>query len=443
MAGFYLMHIPGWLRLPAMVLFLAWRNLWRNPVRTGLTATAMAVALIVMIVTAALQEGMIRKMIAAATRLNVGHLQVHRRGFIDNRELYALLPSALLEHLRRETPYAYAPRAYAAGLAGAGDFSAGVLLKGIEPAEESLVTAIHQHLRRGRFDLSRRPSSENGTGEAPVYSVLIGAQVARALRVGVGAELVLITQAADGSIGNGLFRVAGIMKPIEPVFDRAGVLLSMEAFQSLMFLPDGVHELAVAVADPDRLGEIRAEIASAVASWPGELPDGESGPAVVRRWEDIFPALADVLRLSRTAMLVITFLIFALVALGLVNTVLMSIHERRWEFGILLAMGMGRLRVLGMVLTESLLLAVFSAVVGALLGFLWALYLERNGLDFTDLLPDGFDWGGLTIELVYNAHPTITHVMTSVAVMLLTVMVAALIPSWRTLRLRPAEGMHL
>ena len=91
------------------------------------------------------------------------------------------------------------------------------------------------------------------------------------------------------------------------------------------------------------------------------------------------------------------FLIFALVALGLVNTVLMSIHERRWEFGILLAMGMGRLRVLGMVLTESLLLAVFSAVVGALLGFLWALYLERNGLDFTGLLPDGMDWGGLTI----------------------------------------------
>ena len=71
MAGFYLMHIPGWLRLPAMVLFLAWRNLWRNPVRTGLTSTAMAVALIVMIVTAALREGMIRKMIAAVTRLNL------------------------------------------------------------------------------------------------------------------------------------------------------------------------------------------------------------------------------------------------------------------------------------------------------------------------------------------------------------------------------------
>ena len=442
MAGFSLTHVPGWLRFPAMVLFLAWRNLWRNPVRTGLTATAMAVALIVMIVTSALQEGMIRKMIAAVTQLNVGHLQIHRRGFIDNRELYALLPSALLEHLRRETPYAYAPRAYAAGLAAAGDFSTGVLLKGIEPAEEPLVTGIHQHLRRGLFDLSRRSSSGNGTGEPPVYSVLIGTQVAPALRVGVGAELVLITQAADGSIGNGLFRVAGIMKPIEPMFDRAGVLLSMEAFQSLMFLPDGVHELAVAVADPDRLGEIRAEIASAVTSWRGELTDEESGPVVVRRWEEINPGLADILRLSQTAMLVITFLIFALAALGLVNTVLMSLHERRREFGLLLAMGMGRFRVLGMVLTESLLLAVFSAVVGAVLGLLWALHLERNGLDFTGLLPDGIDWAGVTIELVYNAHPTTDQVFTSVAVMLLTVMVAALIPSWRTLRLRPAEGMH-
>jgi ABC-type lipoprotein release transport system permease subunit len=428
----------------ATLAFLAWRNLWRNPVRSGLTAGAMVAGLALMIVVAALTEGVLRKFVSAATELNLGQLQIHRRAFVDDQDLFAVLPPGLIAHLARETGFALSPRAYAAALASSSERSTGVLLKGIDPEREGRVTTLHRHVWEGAFELGRwrEPGRALAEMDIPVYTVVIGTQLARALGVEVGDELVLITQAADGSIGNGLFRVGGVLGPVEPAFDRMGVLLSLEAYQSLMFLEEGVHEVAVSAGAAQQFGEAQRALQAAVATWPGELPDGQSGPVVVRRWDEINPGLSEMIGFSDTYMVIMIFLIFGLVALSMVNTVLMSIHERTREFGILLAMGMGRARLLGMVLLESVFLALLSAVVGGVLGVLWALHLEEDGIDFSYFLPEGFDWAGVTIEPSYGTYLLPGQVVTSVVVMLVTVLLAALIPAWRTVRLKPAEAMH-
>ncbi len=273
--------------------------------------------------------------------------------------------------------------------------------------------------------------------------MVLGAQLAKTLRAEVGAELVLITQALDGSIGNGLFRVAGVLSPIEPALDRMGVLLSLEAIGSLIAMERGVHELAVAARDLRQLDGDQAAIREAVVSWPGELPFAEGGgPVVVRQWKEITPTIADMLSMSNVIVFIITLIIFALVSLGLLNTVLMSVHERRREFGMLLAMGMGRLRLVTMVMTESVLLAVTGGAVGAALGALAAKRLERSPLDFSGYLPDGLEWAGVTIEPTYPTHLTAEHVWIAFVAMLITSLLATLLPSWRTVRMRPASAMH-
>ncbi len=130
-----------------VLIFLAWRNLWRNRLRSAVTLAMMAVGLMMMIVTAALQEGLIRKFVGYATDLRLGHIQLHRQAFIDDQDLYALLPSGLVAHLGATTGHAFAPRVYAAGLASSGDASRGVLLRGIDPMLEPRVTSLHTHLR--------------------------------------------------------------------------------------------------------------------------------------------------------------------------------------------------------------------------------------------------------------------------------------------------------
>lgn len=429
-----------------VLIFLAWRNLWRNRLRSALTLAMMAVGLMMMIVTAALQEGLIRKFLGYATDLRLGHIQLHRQAFIDDQDLYALLPSGLVEHLGATTGHAFAPRVYAAGLASSGDASRGVLLRGIDPMLEPRVTSLHTHLREGAFELGLWKGGDGagngGQPDPPVYSVIIGNRLKHALQLGLGDELVLITQAADGSIGNGLFRVAGILKPLEPGFDRSGVLMSIEAFQSLMFLPDGVHELAAVAGDPSQVAAAQARIEDAVLRWPGPLPDAESGAVRVRRWDEINPGLADMLSLNENLMSIVMGIIFGIAGLGMLNTVLMAIHERRREFGMLLAMGMSRARLLAMVLLESFFLALLAAALGAALGSGWALWLQRHGLDFSGWLPNGLDWAGVTIDARYEAFLTAADVWRSAVLMLAIVMAAALIPAWRTVRYRPAEVMH-
>jgi ABC-type lipoprotein release transport system permease subunit len=136
-----------------VLVFLAWRNLWRNRLRSLLTAGAMVVGLTLMIGYMALIDGLFRQMVGFATDIAIGHIQLHRQAYIDDQDLYAVLPLGLVEHLERTTPYLYAPRSYAAGLASAGDSSSGALLKGVEPGQEVEVTDLHRRLRRGTFDL--------------------------------------------------------------------------------------------------------------------------------------------------------------------------------------------------------------------------------------------------------------------------------------------------
>jgi len=436
--------VPGALRI---LCFLAWRNLWRNKLRSVLTAGGMVAGLTLMIAYLALMEGLFRQMTGFATNISIGHIQVHRQAYIDDQDLYALLPWELVEHLEQVTPYDYAPRLYAAALASAGEHSSGALLKGIDPRREPLVTDLHRRIRRGTFDLGgSRDAYPRGGNQPPVtlYPVVIGRNLARNLQVDVGDELVLITQAADGSIGNGLFEVRGVFGAIDPAFDRMGVLMSLEAINSLMFIEDGVHELAVHVSDVGALDAARGEIAAAVAAWPGDtaLEQDPGGPVRVRTWKQINPELNDMLVSSQSVIYVVAIIVFVIAAMGILNTMLMATYERRYELAILLALGMGRGAMMLMVLLEGLFLACFGSLLGSATGITLSIYLQVYGFDYSRWLPEGLDFLGVVMDPVYYGYLRPQHVLISVAMLLATTLVAVLLPSWRTARLNPARALH-
>jgi ABC-type antimicrobial peptide transport system permease subunit len=120
----------------------------------------------------------------------------------------------------------------------------------------------------------------------------------------------------------------------------------------------------------------------------------------------------------------------------------MSVYERRREFGLLMALGMGRKALVAMVLLESFFLALLSAVLGGVLGSAWALWLQAHPIDLTPWLPEGLDWGGITFDPSYPAYLMPHTVVTSMALMVLITLLAALVPSWRTVRFRAAEVLH-
>ncbi|MCW8903103.1 ABC transporter permease [Sedimenticola sp.] len=427
-------------RLP-MLLFIAWRNLWRSPVRSILTISALAGGLVMVILYAAMMEGMIRQMVHQATAISIGHLQIHRQAYVDDQDLYATLPWSYLDRIAGEFPeISLAPRLYASGLASTAETSTGVLIKAVDPEREPQVTRMLQQVRQGKMDLGPADNSKDGL---PRNNLVIGAQLAKNMKLQPGSELVLVTQAADGSIGNALYRVAAILKPLEPNFDRMGVLMSIAAYQQLMYLTDGFHELVIRLDDATDLGVMQAELDTELKKLVSEQPLDELGGApVVRNWRQLTPMVADMLEISKTITFFVGFIVIALASLGMLNTMLMAVHERTHEFGILLAIGMKRRWLLLMVLLESFFLGLVSALTGALLGIGVIQLFGERGIDFSGMLPDGYDWGGIVFEPYMKLHLEPLDLLLACLLMLIVTLLASLLPAWRTVRLRPAEVMR-
>ena len=424
-----------------MLTFIAWRNLWRNPVRSVLTISALASGLIMVILYASLLEGMTRQMVRFATEISTSHLQVHRQAFIDDQDIYATLPWSYLTKMEQDFPSLhFTPRLYAAGLASAANTSTGVLIKAVDPKRELAVTKLFDHIRHGKLELGIADKTETGFKR---YNVVIGAQLAKNMNVKIGDELVLVTQAVDGSIGNALYRIAGVLKPLAPNFDRTGVLMSIKAYQQLMYLQNDFHELAIKINDMTLLAKTQTKIKNKLDQLTKEQPlDKFGGKPVVRNWRQLTPAIADMMEMSKAIVLVVGFIIITLASLGMLNTMLMAVHERTHEFGILLAIGMKRRWLLLMVLIESFFLALVSALVGTLVGLVINRYFEKHGIDFSDAMPDGYDWAGMIFEPIMKGYLLPVDVLYACLMMIVITMLASLIPSWRIVRLKPAAVMR-
>jgi len=248
-----------------------------------------------------------------------------------------------------------------------------------------------------------------------------------------------VTQAVDGSIGNALYIVSGIFKPIEPAFDRTGVLMSISAFQNLMYLEHGFHELAIKTLDAQNVVEPKIQLESFMKELVSEEPlDEFGGQPLTRTWREISSAVADMLEMSKSMTWILGFIILALSSLGVSNTMIMAIHERTLEFGILLAIGMKARFILIMILLESIFLGLVASLVGCVLGAL-LVFSFGEGIDFSAYMPDGFDWGGMVFEPLIRLKLEY-HYFWKISLMLVFVtLVAAFIPSWKTVRLKPAE----
>jgi putative ABC transport system permease protein len=414
---------------------IAWRNLWRNRLRTSITLVALAASMAMVMLYAALLEGMTRQMSAMATQLVSGQLQIERQGWLEREDLYATLPWSWLSQLEVSHPdLRFAPRLEAAALASHGERSVGVVLRGIDLVRESQVTRLANHVRYGDWRLV------SATSDYPAH-VAVGARLAEDLQLTIGSELILLTQAAEGSIGHDLFQVAAIMRPMTPEFDRSGVMLPLAALQSLIALESGLHTIAVArVSEGDVLGSVAARLTTTLHTLATTSPlDLEGGEVVVRDWQQINPSLAQMIAMSRGMVLWVGVIIVGLAAMGVVNTLLMAIHERRHEFGILLALGMRRHWLLIMVELETLFLALLALMLGGAIGSGAAIWLQQRGIDFSNALPDGYDWAGMAFEPVMRGHFTLGQLGEAGLLTLSVALLATLLPAWRAVVAAPAS----
>ena len=403
-----------------MVLKIAWRSIARNRRRTVVTTGAMAVACAVMVFFVALMDGYMASMETNALKMELGQLQIHAPGYRKDPDLYKRIgaPDEIIEGLGRRG-YSAAGRLYGFALAASKKASSGVQLRGVEVAREATVTRIHTHLLSGQWVDATDPNS-----------VVIGRKLARTLAVGIGDEIVVLAQAADGSTANDLFVVRGILKTTTDMVDQSGVFMSAPAFRALMVVPEGVHEIVVS-----RKGGV-SDLSAAV----GEVAQIAKAHEV-ESWRQLQPMLARLLDTSSASLMVMLLIMYVAVAMVALNATLMSVFERIREFGVIRALGVGPWQVGGIVVAEAVFQVVLASAIAVLVGVPPTLYFQRNGMDLS-AFGESASMGGIAMDNIWYPQFTAQSVVMPVAMLFIVVGVAVVYPGLKAALIRPVDAMR-
>jgi ABC-type lipoprotein release transport system permease subunit len=349
-------------------------------------------------------------------------MQVQRSAYLDKPKMRTSIPDAanLADRLRVTAGLdAVAPRAQGFALATSGARSYGVPVIGVEPAREPGVSTLPGLIKRGRYLKDVRANE-----------AVIGARLAKNLRIDVGQELTLLGGGRDGSVAATVVPVVGIFETGMPDLDRQLIQVPLGMFQEVFSMGNHAHVIVIGGASLDAIETVQRKVVAA-------LPAGAD--LRVRGWPELIPGLKQLIEADTVQNWFTYIVLIVVVTLSILNTFLMSVLERTREFGILLALGATPRRIGGMVLLESFLLTALGLLVGVMLGYFVALYFQRYGFTFPGMKELHAQFG-----LPGVIHPKITLVSLTLGplVILLFTLLAALYPATRLRRLDPVEAMH-
>ncbi|MEZ4361175.1 MAG: FtsX-like permease family protein [Kofleriaceae bacterium] len=481
---------------------LAWRNLGRNRRRSVITGLALAIGVTLSVACFGLIDGISASLLHSLTRFDLGHVQVHTQRYQETRRPEALIEGydrVVAEIQATEGVLGASGRVYGYALTSREQRSAGLEIVGVDPRLERKVTELQTRLKQGRFledeptpwppgraltaeeqaqdealtqsaessaleeldalqsldaavdDGAKAPADAPPTVGAPseerlAFSrklaeiqsppplrhprVILGTVAARILHVEVGDVVHVSARSLDGSTRDVDVEIIGLFETGTIPLDRR-MLLHLADLQRLEGLGNRVHEVAAVLDDPNSAPAIAAAISSRL----------HEPTLLVRPWNQIRPDIQQVVDASRTTTMFIIVIIFFVAALGVINTMLMSVFERTREFGVLKAIGMARRRIFGLIVTEAAALVVISSVVGLGLGLCVDLYMVHHGIDLTSMT-GGLSVGGVGLQPVIRGAITTQGLLLPTFILAAICLVASIYPAVRAAQLRPAVGMR-
>ncbi len=402
------------------IISMARRNVFRNWRRTLVTTLAMGFAGFIMILFAALMEGLLQTSERNAVSMNLGDIQIHAEGYRDDPDLYKRIENAddLVSQLQKAGFHATS-RVYGFGLAAAGSTSSGVQLRGINLTNEATVTQVHKHIMQGNWLVDNDPKG-----------VVIGKKLARTLGVKPGDEIVIIGQAADGSMANDLYTVRGILKSVGEDVDRAGFFMVERSFRELMVLQRGAHEISVMRSDrSDDLEAATAQVSALALGYE------------TKNWRQLQPIIARILDLADAQTIIMVLITYVAVAMLVLNAMLMSVFERIRELGIMKAMGVTPWQITLLIYAETMIQVTVASVIAFLSGWSLSNYYKVNGIDLSSI-SSGASFGGVAIDPIWYAHVTTEAVLIPIVFLFIIAVVAVIYPAIKAAVIRPVKAIH-
>ena len=401
---------------------MALRSLFRNPRRSLITASATAFGLAAYLFLYGFADGFFEQMVRNSTQQLSGHVQVMAKGHdvdlapnlrIDN-------VSERLKTLADEPDVqAAAPRILLKGMVANPKTSQPVELVGVAPEQERQVTELARYMVEGRY------VQDDGKG------IVIGRKLADELDARLNDKLVVTVQQASGDLASGAYPIDGIYRTGSDLFDSEYVFVNIaQARQLVGFAPNQASRIALRLQD-------RTQSTPLAESLNRELADTQ---LVAQDWETLLPVVVQMIEMTQIDFYLILSVVFVVVAIGVMNTMVMSVMERTRELGVMLALGTRGSQLVLTILFEALFLALLGMVAGAVLGGLIVAWLNRSGIDLSAIAGSFETIPGIT-DKVYPVL-ILDHVWLPSVLLFACSVLVALYPAKRAARLDPVEAIR-
>ncbi len=402
-----------------MLFLLAWKNVWRNKKRSLIILIAIALGLGCGLFASAVMYGMWDSTVNAAIDRDLSHIQLHTEKFEKESLIENYIPEGknIEEQISKiDGVKAVSGRTLIEGMAASASSSTGVEIKGILPDREKKVTSVASSIVEGKYfeGVSRNP-------------VIIGKELAKKLDLKLRSKIVLSFQGLDGNIIYAAFRIAGIFETESSMFDKSNVFVKQSDLFNLLNSKPFIHEIAVRLSTVQVMDKVAAQ-----------LRDRYTGLSV-ETWQQLAPELSltyETLILELNIFLGI--ILFALL-FGITNTMLMSVMERIRELGVLMAVGMKRIRVFILIILETILLSITGGIIGMILGAASIAITARNGINLS-LFSQGLSSYGISSHLFPGLPGEFYPVL--FIMIIITAIVSAIYPAIKAVRLNPASAIR-
>lgn len=406
---------------------MAWRNLWRNRRRTLITIGSIVFGVLLAILFAGLSDSTLRDTLDAAARLGAGHVTIQHPGYLDAPSTgRTVTGTSRLQEAARAVPGVRTTVARVTGqvmLSTAAE-SRGAQFIAYDPRAEtkdtlSLLDAIPE---------ADRLAGPDGQG------IILGADLAESLGAVRGRKVVYTLTDKRGEIVTGLARVSGILHTGIDSMDANLCLLPIDAVRGVLGYGPEEATFVALFLDDNRVAD---RIAAAVrARMPADV--------ATLTWHELQPDLAYYISAKWSGLAVMGVIMLLLTAAGIFNTLFVSVLERLREFGILLAIGFSPPRLFTLVLWESLWLGLVGIASGVAVTAAPYWYLATRGINMASMS------GGKAVEVAgVGVNPqmyvriTPEELVTVLAAILISTLLAGLYPAWRTSRVVPVEAIKL
>jgi len=353
-----------------MIFKIAWRNIYRNKKRTLITVTSIFAALFLIILMRALQFGFYDNIIKTVVESYAGYVEVHAEGYWDNQSLDNSMEvdQKLINDISSvEGVENIVQRLQTFSLISMGEKTKGGVINGVDISDEQKITDWNKKMVSGSFDLG-----EN--------EIIVGKGIAEYFDIRENDTLILYGQGYRGMMAAGKYPVKGVIDLKNPDLNKLGIFMTIESARNYVSSEEISTHIIIdkeQYYDEEKIVKDLSQILS---------KDYE-----IMTWKKTLPEIEQTITADSAGGLIMAFILYIIVVFGMFGTVLMMTEERKYEFGVLISIGMSRIRLFGIILIETIILSMIGVLLAIILTYPISYYFNLNPIDMAVLMGEGAD----------------------------------------------------